>query len=130
MHRKSLAFYSPVSEADATLFDQETVGIISNGLTTLCMDLDLNLESAWVALSSETKVDDIVIVKNSDGTEDVLAVLRFQCPDWFEPLTRRLSINELRWQDIHQPINHIEDYDPWSQAVLSRWRSIGCETGL
>jgi len=55
-----------------------------------------------------------------DGAKanDLLAIVRFNCPSWFEPLTRRLAINDLAWMSVSTPVNDIGDFDPWSQVVV------------
>ena len=116
--KRSIGFFTPVSEQDANLFDQESLGVLNSGLTGLCLDLDLDPESVWGNLSERTVIDQLLLVHGNNGIKDLLAVIHFDCPEWLEPLTRRLSINDLRWHDLHQQINHIEDFDPWSQAVL------------
>ena len=128
LQKRSIGFYNPVSEHDLSLFDQNTLGVVNSGLTSLCLDLDLDPETVWQVLSTRSAVDQLIIVDSQGGTKDLLAVVNFDCPDWLEPLTRRLSINGLRWHDLHQQINHIEDFDPWSQAVLAHL-SLNKESG-
>jgi hypothetical protein len=54
----------------------------------------------------------------STATTDLLAVISFQCPDWFEPVKRRLALNDLTWLDLTKGITNIEDFDPWSKVIL------------
>ena len=61
-----------------------------------------------------------LIHKSITGVADLLALVRFECPDWFEPTKRRLAINDLQWLDLKTPINYIEDFDPWSQLALAK----------
>lgn len=121
--RRSIGFYSPVIRSDLSLFDQLDHGLVAGGLATLAVDLDLSFEPEWQEWSSEAKLSGMTYVTSPTRT-DLLGVVRLDFPKWFEPLTRRLAINDLAWQDLTVPTNHVEDFDPWSQAVLhqaQRW---------
>jgi len=119
LRRRSVGFFTPVVEDDRTLFDQLDHGIVSAGVRALSVDLDLPQDAMWRRVSDSSKID-CFLLSSSNGAHDLLALVLFRCPDWFEPLTRRLAINDLRWHDLSMPINHIEDFDPWSQLVLHR----------
>jgi len=121
--RRSLGFYAPVVKSDRNLFDQANHGLVASALDTLAFDLDLIGNAAWSELTSKSELQSFVYFENGQRA-DLLGVVRLNCPSWFEPLTRRLAINDLTWQDLTTPANHIEDYDPWSQIVFhqaQRW---------
>ncbi len=126
--RRSAGFYSPVVDTDSSLFDQQSCGIVTSGLQALCIDLDMPPEVVWDRLHSDVLIDTFIVPDVTEGVatpvshidQPLLAVMIFKCPDWFEPLTRRLAINDLRWEDISRPLNNTADFDPWSQAVLAR----------
>jgi hypothetical protein len=115
LQRRSVGFFSPVVHDDLTLFDQVDHGIVSCGMRALSLDLDLPDEPG---LLSDAELAGFVCATNDDPP-NILGLIRFRSPDWFEPLTRRLAINDLDWHDLTLPINHIEDFDPWSQLVLT-----------
>lgn len=117
---RSVGFYKPVSEQDSDLFEMDTLGIVNSGLRCVCVDLDFDAESVWREISSKTKLKEFLLLENVGMIRDLLAVVEFECPAWLQPLSRRLSLNDLRWHDLRAPVNHIEDFDPWSQAVLTR----------
>jgi hypothetical protein len=52
------------------------------------------------------------------GDETAKSLVTFQAPDWFEPFSRRLAINDLAWHDLQVQVNHYEDFDPWSRLIL------------
>jgi hypothetical protein len=116
---RSIGFYTPVSEQDADLFDQATLGIIHSGVNCVCSDLAFDAESVWGELSSRFTIKEFLLVETLQHC-DLLALVKFDCPRWLEPLARRLSLNDLRWHDLNLPVNHLEDFDPWSRAVLTR----------
>lgn len=115
LRKRSLGFFSPVVQDDLSLFDQNDHGIVASGLRALNVDLNLNAE---YELANSARLDSFVCTCEEKGTRNLLAVVYFDCPEWFEPLTRRLAINGLRWHDLSTPVNHIEDFDPWSQLIL------------
>jgi hypothetical protein len=115
--RRSVGFYAPVVRSDRSLFDQIDHGLVSSGIETLAIDLDLTGDSAWNELASRAELKSLVYM-NFDLKADLLGVVRLDCPSWFEPLTRRLAINDLSWQDLGSSPNHLEDYDPWSRVVF------------
>jgi hypothetical protein len=49
----------------------------------------------------------------------VLFIMEWQCPDWFEPTARRLSLNEVRWIDATRRPNDIKDFEPWSAIAFT-----------
>ena len=77
------------------------------------------------SLANSARLDSFVCTQEDQGTRNLLAVVYFDC-HWFEPLTRRLAINDLKWHDLSVPLNHLEDFDPWSQLVLEHTqRTVG-----
>ncbi len=120
--RRSIGFYAPVIRSDRSLFDQLDHGLVASGLETLAVDLDLMDNSEWHRLARNAKLHEVIFVA-ADQRADLLGIVRLDFPHWFEPLTRRLAINDLAWQDLATPANHVEDYDPWSQVVLHQVQS-------
>lgn len=118
VRRRSIGFFAPVVQNDLTLFGQHDHGIVESGLRALLIDLDIASELVWGRLARAASMRTALLSK-SDCTSDLLVITDFRCPDWFEPLTRRLAINDLRWHNLDAKINHLEDFDPWSRIVLS-----------
>ena len=117
--KRSVGFFSPVTDVDFDLFDGGDRGVVNGGLKAVLIDLDIPLSGHEEEVRSQTKLETVVPSTPDDDAEDVLAVVRFECPDWFEPVGRRLAINDLQWMSLTSPINHIEDFDPWSRRVLA-----------
>jgi hypothetical protein len=116
--KRSIGFFSPVVQDDLTLFDQADHGIVSSGLRSLGVDLNLPNQPE---LARSAKLLCFVCA-TKDDPPNILGLISFQPPDWFEPLTRRLAINDLSWHDITLAVNHFEDFDPWSRLVLEHAR--------
>jgi hypothetical protein len=123
MHRRTIGFYTPVSDSDLNLFDRADHGIVSSGLKALATDLDLSEKELWPVLSERSKLE-AFLYPQAFNSSDLLAIVAFSCPDWLEPTTKRLAINDLEWLDLRSPPNYCEDFDPWSQALLSKARQL------
>ncbi|MDP3634112.1 winged helix-turn-helix domain-containing protein [Phenylobacterium sp.] len=125
LRRRSIGFFTRVVDRDLDLFDEGDHGIVASGLRAISIDLDLPpVVFSGDFYRSMVKVIDLVIAEDATGHEDLLTVISVECPPHFEPLTRRLAINDLSWMRLDVPVNHIEDFDPWSQIVVQRAPSL------
>jgi len=124
LRRRSIGFFTPVSDRDRDLFNDGDYGIGISGLRAIAFDLDLPPTVFGDSFRSKVFLSSIVLASDDSGKRDLLAVVDMECPPHFEPLTRRLAINDLAWLPLDRPINHIEDFDPWSRAVMAR-RGVG-----
>ena len=136
MRRRTIGFYAPVLAGDRDLFDQADHGIVSSGVRALAMDLDLLDGHLWDTLSRGTELRSFVVADAGTAgaggdfatAADLLAVVIFDCPEWLDPTTKRLAINDLEWLDLRAPLNHVEDFDPWSRAILSASKDLALST--
>jgi hypothetical protein len=121
IQKRSIGFFRPVCDTDRTLFDLKDHGIVSSGVRAASLDLDLPQDVIGDdEYRARSDLRCFLLHKSKTGTADLLALIRFECPDWFEPTKRRLAINDLQWIDLKTPINYIEDFDPWSQLALAK----------
>lgn len=114
--RRSIGFGSMVEPSDQTLFNPSEYGIPERGIATAKMDLEIMGEVAGddpAELSA--KVEYFIY---SPETSALIGVIYYNCPVWFEPTHRRLSMHDVKWYFPEKTINNIEDFDPWSQMVL------------
>lgn len=116
MSKRSLGFSALVNIDAHTLFNLEDFGIIESGVRATKIDLDVPEIHEENSLAS-TLVS-FIWSRQDSIADDLLAVIRFECPPWFEPTKRRLALNDLAWLDCTNPVNDIDDFDPWSKAVL------------
>jgi len=117
--KRCVGFYNLVTGDDLTLFDQDDHGVLSSGIKAISMDLDLpaaSLEEAGRLSRSG------FVYAFTDDHYDLLGLIKCECPEWFEPLGRRLSLNNLAWLDATHCPNDPDDFDPWSQLMLKRVR--------
>lgn len=115
--KRTLGFTSLVTENQKTLFNRHDLGIVETGVMALAIDLDFPMGiEVLAAETSDTPA--VVQVSIDNDIEAVLLVIETGCPSWFEPTTRRLSMNDMQWIPFRVPPNHLDDFDPWTQAVV------------
>jgi hypothetical protein len=87
---------------------------VASGVRALTVDLNLTPDPQL----ARNAVLRSFLCANDDNSPNLLGLISFQAPDWFEPFTRRLAINDLAWHDLQVQVNHYEDFDPWSRLIL------------
>ncbi len=123
MSRRSIGFTSLVMENELTLFNiKEDLGITDAGVNAVTIDLDIPLIRSKSTDTDRGTICYFLVAHTSALRDDVLAVIDYKCPTWFEPIRRRLAINDLVWLDLNEPVNNIDDFDPWSKSVLQTYR--------
>ncbi len=118
MTHRSIGFKTLVVEHERTLFNLTDMGIVDAGVKATTIDLDIPVIQSKNADTKPAKICHFLVSQTTNETKDILAVVEYECPGWFEPMRRRLAINDLDWLDLHQPVNNIDDFDPWSKLVL------------
>jgi HB1, ASXL, restriction endonuclease HTH domain len=115
--KRSLGFSALVHVEDHTLFNLGDLGIVDSGVRATKIDLDIP-DVNGSAPAETASLAYFLLAHQGSKANDLLAVIRFECPEWFEPVKRRLALNDLAWMDLSQPVNNVDDFDPWSRAVL------------
>jgi hypothetical protein len=115
-NKKSIA----LTFSDKSLFSEGDYGASENAISVLLLDLDLSMQSFPGARIPAPALRYGFEAEGVDGVSVFLAVLEWECPDWFEPATRKLSINDPCWLDLDAYQNNIEDFEPWSRAIYKR----------
>lgn len=118
--KRTIGFPGAVTVSDRSLFSKEDYGATENALRVLLLDLDLSSQSFLDETPAEPKPIFVFEAEGQDGVSVVLIVLEWSCPDWFEPTTRRLSLNDPCWLNLSVQPNNIDDFEPWSTATLRR----------
>lgn len=118
-NRRTIGFPGIVGFQDHTLFSEGDYGAAEGALDALLTDLDLSLRTftndGQIELPSSTHV---LTIDEDRSKPIVLLIMEWKCPDWFEPTTRRLSLNDVNWLDLSLRTNNIDDFEPWSRAAL------------
>jgi hypothetical protein len=125
--KRTIGFSTLVHEDESTLFNIDDFGIVDSGVQATMLDLDI--PDVPVASGAAFRAHLRYFQWHSNGRAgDLVAVIDFECPDWFEPLKRRLAINDLRWLDLSARFNDLDDFDPWSRSVMLH--NMGLREGL
>lgn len=117
-NKRTIGFPGLVTSIDRTLFSQNDYGATDNALAVLMLDLDLSSQSFDSGEVSVPEARCLIEAESDDGLTVALLVLEWNCPDWFEPTTLRLSLNDPCWMDVTVAPNNLEDFEPWSKSAL------------
>lgn len=119
LHKRTIGFSTLVHRDDRNLFNMEDYGIVNSGVKATMIDLDIpRTNSVNYDSSSDAELKCFLWIPGDSESSDLLAVVQFHCPKWFEPLQRRLAMIDLQWLDLANPSNNMDDFDPWSKRVL------------
>lgn len=117
-NKRTIGFPGVVNFYDRTLFSGGDYGAKENALGAILSDLDISAVAVHGEKLPDPEPRFAMQVHRDDGQEVLLIVMDWTCPSWFEPTTRRLSLNDPRWLDLRVPPNDIDDFEPWTQATL------------
>jgi hypothetical protein len=120
--RLMLGFPVPLCHDDMTLFEIESHGIVSAGLTAAAIDLDLEFSAEFPYFEEDARLDALIPVTGSKGEMALAGIVLVQAPVNFEPAGRRLSVSELRWLTQTKSELNIRELDPWSRILLRQGR--------
>lgn len=122
--RRSIGFPGALTVEDVTLFSRDRLGAEECAEAILMQDLDLS-HAAFHGLGKRRPVADHVMIVEAEEQLDVVIVLRWRSPLWFEPMTRRLSLNDPHWLCTTVRHNDLDDFEPWSSAILAQAADTG-----
>jgi hypothetical protein len=115
--RRSIGFPGPLTVNDSSLFARDSIGAEECAISVLSQDLDLSYVS-FEGDDDARPVTNYLTVIGDNETVDVVIVITWPCPDWFEPTTRRLSLNDPHWLSLTVKHNDLDDFEPWSARIL------------
>ena len=116
-NKRTIGFPGVVSFFDCTLFSEGDYGARENALYAIVADLDISAVAVHGEKLSNPAPRCTLRVKRNDKQEVLLVVMDWTCPTWFEPTTRRLSLNDPSWLDLSTH-NHFDDFEPWTKATI------------
>ncbi|WP_170546392.1 HTH domain-containing protein [Ruegeria arenilitoris] len=119
-NKRTIGFPGAVTISDRSLFSQEDYGATENAFRVLLLDLDLSSQSFLEENPKKPSPLFVFETEGDDGVSVLLIVLEWICPDWFEPTTRKLSLNDPCWLNFSVQPNNIDDFEPWSKTTLRR----------
>ncbi|WP_162936406.1 HTH domain-containing protein [Pannonibacter phragmitetus] len=118
-NKRTIGFPGVVSFFDCTLFSDGDFGAKENALGAITSDLDISAMAIHGEKLPDPEPRFAMRMRRTDEQDILLLVMDWTCPAWFEPTTRRLSLNEPRWLDLRIPPNDIDDFEPWTKATLN-----------
>ena len=117
MHKRCVGFATLVYDFEHTLFNRDDFGIVDAGVHATRVDLDIPEVAEEPDVDSRrSRLSHFIWASEQGG--DLLAVICYECPSWFEPTRRRLALNEMQWLDDLGSVNDFDDFDPWSKQIL------------
>ncbi len=120
-NKRTIGFPGALTFSDRSLFSQNDYGASDNALDVLLLDLDLSPQSFNGQELEKPQPLFLFEAEGEDGVNILLIVLEWDCPEWFEPTTRKLSLNDPRWLDMSVCPNNLEDFEPWGKTTLNRF---------
>jgi HB1, ASXL, restriction endonuclease HTH domain len=115
-NQKTIGFVSLPTESDRNFFSIDNFGLISSGIAAAAADIDL----PYTVLGVEEIEARAALEFYACFDDEVVGVVTFKCPDWFEPIGRKLAINDLKWTATRNIPNDMDDFDPWSRELYAR----------
>jgi hypothetical protein len=123
-NKRTIGFPGVVSFFDCTLFSDGDYGAKENALGAILSDLDISAVAVHGEKLPDPEPRFVMRVPRGNGQDVLLIVMDWTCPAWFEPTTRRLSLNDPCWLDLRSH-NHLDDFEPWTKATLDVFNG-GC----
>lgn len=124
-NKRTIGFPGVVSFFDCTLFSDGDYGAKENALGAILSDLDISAVAVHGEKLPDPEPRFAMRVRGDDEQEVLLIVMEWTCPAWFEPTTRRLSLNDPHWLDLRVPPNDIDDFEPWTKATFDALDAVG-----
>lgn len=118
LKKRTIGFSTFVHIDEHTLFSASDFGIVDAGVRAVELDLDVPAAlRSGPGNPNEATLRKFLWYQNESGSGDVLAIIMYRCSPSFEPVKRRLALNDLEWVEI-SGINDLDAFDPWSKRVL------------
>ncbi|WP_340237352.1 HTH domain-containing protein [Sulfitobacter pontiacus] len=120
-NKRSIGFPGTLAIDDVSLFSTDRLGAQECSVSVLIQDLDLSVSTFDGHSAQKPVIDRVLIVETANFENELVILLNWECPSWFEPTTRRLSLNEPQWLCTSARPNDLEDFEPWSSHILANW---------
>lgn len=124
---RSVGFGGAVFWEDEDMLYDSFHGVVGNGINELVYGLGLPrrmAEDARYSHKVERHFGAFAEAKTSK-LRHLQIVLSYECPEGFLPTKAALSLNDLRWVDVANPTNRIDDYDDTSKYLFEHGRLRG-----
>jgi hypothetical protein len=115
--RQMLGFPVPICHDDMTLFDIEDHGVVSAGLTAVAIDLDLEFSAEFPSFEQSAHLASVHIVPEPIAGNALLCLVKVSAPSEFDPVGRRLAVQDLSWMLTDDALSASSSLDPWSRIM-------------
>lgn len=122
--KRSIGFTGALAAGDVSLFSTDELGAEECAVAVLQQDLDLSLAAFEEPSSQRPTVAGVTALTDINNSLDIVIVLSWDCPEWFEPSTRRLSLNEPHWLGTVERVNDLDDFEPWSAHLIHLFKGM------
>lgn len=125
--RRSVGLGGAVYASDRDMLFHDMFGIVASGINELGYGIGLSKElSERARYGNEVRPCLGVLLPSATGRPAVVhVVLAYECPAEFLPSKAALSVNDLRWIDIRNPANTLDDFDETSRLLFATQRVAG-----
>lgn len=118
-NRRTVGFPGLVGISDQSLFSMEDYGATNSALEAVLLDLDISHQAFEKNHDLRSPVlSNVMSVEDGKSAPVILLLMEWQCPEWFEPTTRRLSLNDPLWWDVSVGPNDRDSFEYWSLSVM------------
>lgn len=119
LNQRCIGFKTVLTSSNSTFLDRDDHGIRAAGISSAYADLGVPLYNFNLETEKENaKVEFLTLFNSENDRNDLVCVVTYRCPEWLEPLKRRLAINDLCWINYRSTPNNMNDFDSWSQRIL------------
>lgn len=117
---RSVGLGGAVYAEDRDFLFQSLFGIIASGINELGYGIGLPRQlSERARYGNEVRPHVGVLLKRRKGRPAILQiVMGYQCAPEFLPSKGALSVNDLRWIDVENPANSLDDFDETSRLLF------------
>lgn len=119
-NKRTVGFPGVIGFFDCTLFSSGDYGAKENALSAIASDLDISVGAIVEEQLLDPRPLFTLRVSQNTDQEALMIVMDWNCPPWFEPTTRRLSLNDPQWLNLDVQPNNLGDFEPWTKAALAK----------
>ena len=120
VHKRTIGISSIVYERDRDLFNLDNYGILQSGYAATAIDLDIPiLEDPIHFFGDLSALCCFLWPYGTRRSSSIAALIRYECPEWYEPTRRHLAMRDLQWLDLDVVPNNLDDFDPWSRIAIT-----------
>jgi hypothetical protein len=124
---RSIGLGGTVYAGDRDMLFHDMYGIVASGINELVYGIGLSKGLAERARYGDEVRPCLGVLRPSvDARPPLIHVaLAYECPPEFLPTKAALSVNDLRWVDIRNPANTLDDFDDTSRLLFKTQRVVG-----